>query len=131
MKQILENRQLKQETMKTTKAQLNQIILATFLLVFLLSGNVEAEGTEWNVDSGLENVGEPNLEVEDWMVSDRYWLTKENAFLVEAEQEKNLSLEAWMFDKNKWGLAAFDYTSLEVEKGLMLEQWMISEMYWN
>ncbi|MBW6534535.1 MAG: hypothetical protein K0B11_05970 [Mariniphaga sp.] len=117
--------------MKTKKAQLNQIILATFLFVFLLSGNVEAEGTEWNTVSGLENVTENKLEVEKWMVNEDYWFTEENTFVVETEQDENLVLEAWMFDENKWGLAVFEYASNEKEQDLRLENWMINEMYWN
>lgn len=117
--------------MKTKKAQLNQIILATFLFVFLLSGNVEAEGTEWNTVSGLENVAEPKLEVENWMVNENYWFAEGNTFVVETEQEQNLTVEAWMFDKNKWGLAVFEYASNETEQDLMLENWMTNEMYWN
>jgi hypothetical protein len=117
--------------MKTKKAQLNQIILATFLFVFLLSGNVEAEGTEWNAASGLENVTENKLEIENWMVNEDYWFTEENTFAVETEQEENLTLEAWMFDKNKWGLAVFEYASNEREQDLRLENWMTNEMYWN
>lgn len=120
------------KTMKTKKARLNQMILAAFLFVFLLSGNVEAEGTEWDAVSGLENVAEePKLEVENWMVNENYWFTEENTFVVETEQDKNLTMESWMLDKNKWGLAVFDYVSAETEQGLMLEKWMINEMYWN
>ncbi len=117
--------------MKTRKTQLNQIILATFLFVFILSGNVEAEGTEWNAVSSLENAVEPKLEVENWMVSENYWFAAENTFVVEADQDENLTLEAWMLDKNKWGLAVFDYTSQDSEGRLMLESWMTNEMYWN
>jgi hypothetical protein len=120
------------KTMKTKKARLNQMILAAFLFVFLLSGNVEAEGIEWDAVSGLENVAEePKLEVENWMVNENYWFTEENTFVVETEQDKNLTMESWMLDKNKWGLAVFDYVSAETEQGLMLEKWMINEMYWN
>jgi hypothetical protein len=131
MKQLKKTGQLKQKTMKTKKARLNQMILATFLFVFLLSGNVEAEGTEWTAVSGLENIAEPKLEVENWMVNENYWFTEENTFVVETEQDENLTLEAWMFDKNKWGLAVFEYASSEAEQRLLLENWMINEMYWN
>ena len=117
--------------MKTKKAQLNQIILATFLFVFLLSGNVEAEGTEWIAVSGLENITETKLEVENWMINEDYWFTEENTFVVETEQDENLMFEEWMFDKNKWGLAVFEYASNETEQDLMLENWMTNEMYWN
>ena len=117
--------------MKTKNAQLNQIFLATFLVVFLLSGNVEAEGTEMNAVSGLENIAEPKLEVENWMVNVNYWFAEGNTFVLETEQEENLTVEAWMFDKNKWGLAVFEYTSNETEQDLMLENWMTNEMYWN
>jgi hypothetical protein len=131
LKQFKETEQLKQRTMKTKKARLNQMILATFLFVFLLSGNVEAEGTEWTAVSGLEKVEESKLEVENWMVSENYWFAAENTFVVETEQDENLTLESWMLDKNKWGLAVFEYASAEAEQGLMLEKWMTNEMYWN
>lgn len=131
MKQFKKTEQLKQRTMKTTKTRLNQIILATFLFVFLLSGNVEAEGTEWNAVSGLENITESKLEIENWMVNEDYWFTEASTFVVETENDENLAVESWMFDKEKWGLAVFDYASSESENGLALENWMVNEMYWN
>lgn len=131
MKQLKKTGQLKKKTMKTMKARLNQMILATFLFMFILSGNVEAEGTEWSTVSGLENIAEPKLEVEHWMVNENYWITEASTFVVETEQDENLTVESWMFDKDKWGLAVFDYASSESENGLALENWMVNEMYWN
>ncbi len=117
--------------MKTKTARLNQIIAATFLFVFLMSGNVEAEGKEWNAVSELENVTEPRLEVENWMVNENFWYTQENTFVVEPARDENLAIEPWMFDRDKWGMETFDYALTAPEKELMLESWMTDDMFWN
>ncbi|SHF67093.1 hypothetical protein SAMN05444274_107128 [Mariniphaga anaerophila] len=117
--------------MKTMKAQLSQIFLVTFLIAILVSGNVDAEGNEMIVVSGLENTVEPGLVVEDWMVTEDCWLTAESDFFVATDHDEDLSVEFWMLDKSKWGLAAFDYASTDHENRLELEKWMVNEMFWN
>jgi hypothetical protein len=121
MKQFLKNRTLKTKNMK---ARLNQIILATFLIFILLSGNVNATGTEVIVASDLENITETKLELESWMTDEAYWIA------ADYEKEEMLVLETWMLDEKKWEVPVY-VLSLETDQSLILKEWMLNEMYWN
>jgi hypothetical protein len=112
------------------KTRLTQIILATFLFTIIIAGNVDAKGTEEVVVSGLENVVEPELEVEDWMVNESKWNEFETYYATEF-QEESLELQSWMLNENTWGLSNFEYPLTETEQDLMLENWMTNEVYWN
>ncbi len=133
---ILENRtikteQLKQKTMKTIKARLSQTVLAAFLVTFLIIGNGTANGKEWKVASGHENVNENKLDLENWMLNENYWNFAGDTYMVETENDELLYLEAWMLDESKWNKSVIEYPGLETERNLTLENWMINEMYWN
>jgi len=118
--------------MKTMKARLSQIILVAFLTIILMSGSVNAKGTEMIVVSGLENIAEPKLQIEDWMVNETCWIQVEKASLIAMENDAALMLEAWMVDESRWQTPVFDYfSSMETEQSLKLEYWMVNEMYWN
>lgn len=117
--------------MKTMKTQLNKMVLAAFLVTFLAIGNGTANGTEWIVASGLENVNENKLDLENWMVNDNYWNFADNTYRVETEKDELLYLEAWMLDESKWKQPVIEYPGLETERNLILENWMINDMYWN
>jgi hypothetical protein len=121
MKQFLKNRTLKTKNMK---ARLNQIILATFLIVILLSGNVNANGKEVIIVSDLENIAETKLELENWMTDEAYWMT------AVYEREEMLVVEAWMLDEKKWEVPVLVLAS-ETDHLLILEDWMVNKMYWN
>lgn len=114
------------------KIQLTQIILATFLIAFLIGGNVSAKGTELTIVSCLENVEEPKMEVKEWMVDKTNWNNFDNTtFFVEDYSEENLALENWMLNENNWMNKSYQFPDNETEQNLMLEDWMISEVYWN
>ena len=122
-------KQLKQKTMKT---RITQIILATFLIALLIGGNVSAKGTELVIVSGLENVVEPELEVEEWMVNENNWTNTDNcAFFITEYSEESLEVEDWMLDRDNWLNESFQYSTTETENALMLEDWMTNEVYWN
>jgi hypothetical protein len=117
----LENRTLKTKNMK---ARLNQIILATFLVVILVSGNVNATGKKVIVVSDLENIAETKLELENWMTDEAYWMP---AYY---EKEEMLVVEAWMLDEKKWKVPVCVLVS-ETDQSLIFENWMVNKMYWN
>lgn len=114
------------------KTRLTQIILATFLVVFLIGGNVNAKGTELTIASSLENIVEPKLEVEAWMVNETNWNTFEKStcfFMVNSEE--SLEVEAWMLDQSNWIDNSYEYSTAEADNALLLEDWMVNEVYWN
>ena len=117
--------------MKTRKVGLNQIILVTFLAVILITGSVRAEGTEVHVVSGLENISEPRLEVEKWMISETFWYHSQNSFAEEYEEEENLCLEDWMVDKSIWQVPVIEYFQDAKDQKLVVENWMTDKKYWN
>lgn len=124
---------MKTETIKTEamKTRLTQIILATFLIVILIGGNVSAKGTELTIVSSLENVVENELEVEDWMVNENNWNNFDNTFVVANYSEESLEVECWMLDQSNWVNDSFQYSTAEAESPLILEEWMVNEVYWN
>lgn len=124
------NKTIKQEKQKTMKTRLTQIILATFLFTIIIAGNVDAKGTEVVVVSGLENIVESDLELEDWMVNESKWNEFETYYATEF-QEESLELQNWMVNENNWRLSNFEYPSKEAEQDLILENWMTNEVYWN
>lgn len=114
------------------KTRLTQIILATFLIVFLIGGNVNAKGTELTIASSLENIEEPELKVEDWMVNENNWNTFNNyTYILTDYSEASLEIENWMLDQNNWFNDSFQYSTAEAENVLLLEDWMTNEVYWN
>ena len=126
-----EKEQLKKKTMKNKKTRLNQMILAAFLVTFLIIGNGTANGKEWKVASGHENVNENKLDLENWMLNENCWNFAGDTYMVETEKDELLNLEAWMVNENKWNLPVFEYSKLEKEQNLMLENWMLNEIFWN
>lgn len=114
------------------KTRLTQIILAAFLIIILIGGSVSAKGTEFVNVSGLENIVEPKLEVEDWMLNDNNWNMFDNStFILMENSEESLEVESWMLDQSKWLNDSFQYSTAEAENALMIEDWMVNEVYWN
>jgi hypothetical protein len=114
------------------KTRLTQFILATFLVAFLVAGNVNAKGTELMIVSSLENVVEPELEVEDWMLNENNWVQFDKSTYVATQfSEENLAIESWMLNENNWVTDDFQFQGSEAEQMLMLEDWMTNEVYWN
>lgn len=114
------------------KTRLTQIILATFLLAFLIAGNVSAKGSKLAIASCLENVTESKLELESWMLNESNWANFETSTYVVTEySEKSLEVEDWMLDQSNWLNENFQYSTAEAENVLMLEDWMTNEVYWN
>ena len=113
------------------KTQLTQIILATFLTILLITGNVNAKGTELTIASSLENIVESELTVEDWMVNENNWNTFNNTYILTDYSESSLEVEEWMLDQSNWVNENFQYSTAEAENALMIEDWMVNEVYWN
>ena len=114
------------------KTRITQIVLATFLIALLIGGNVSAKGTELMIVSGLENVVESDLEVEDWMVNENNWNTfNYNTNILAEYSEASLEIESWMLDQSNWFVESFQYSTAETENALMLEDWMTNDVYWN
>jgi len=117
--------------MKTIYFYRKQILLGTFLSLFILAGTVNAKGTETGFVSSYENTVEAELQVEDWMVNENYWSYSENNIFFETEMENNLEMENWMTEEAYWlpqSLAVLENTT---DEELTVENWMITENYWN
>ena len=114
------------------KTRLTQIILATFLIVILIGGNVNAKGTELTIASSLENIVESELTVEDWMINENNWNTFNNkTYILTDYSEASLEVEEWMLDQSNWINESFQYSIAEAENALTIEDWMVNEVYWN
>ncbi len=109
------------------KTKVNQMMLVAIFALILISGSVNATGKEAIVVSGLENMMETKLELENWMVNDTYWVRAETV----QETEESLVIEAWMLEDENWNVPAFEEYVVEAEKQLELENWMTSNMLWN
>ncbi len=108
------------------KTRYSQIVAVAFLGLFLLVGNVNAEGTEKSASSH-ENI-EAALELENWMVNDNFWTTKEFVQLENAKDE-TLVVESWMTSESTWELETTIQS--ETESALEFEPWMTNENIWN
>jgi hypothetical protein len=107
------------------KTRLIGIMTATFLIAILFAGNVNANETKVNVVSGLENMMETKLELENWMLDKAYW----NAHPVKFEE--TLVIESWMLDDNYWKMPVYEYPVAEKDNQMVIENWMINDQYWN
>jgi len=111
--------------MKTT---MKQLAAGTFLVLIMLVGNVNAEGTQAKV-SKHENEIEVALQVEKWMIENAVWNTNaEKAIVYGPEAEKSLEIENWMTDASNWDV---NNNLVEAtEQDLKVEDWMI-ETNWE
>lgn len=117
--------------MKTIKFNLQQILLATLFGLFVLAGTVNAKGTETGFVSSYENITEQKLEVEDWMVSEKFWNSTETFNSFKLETENALELEEWMTNENNWKPESLVIIENETEKELSIDCWMVQESYWK
>ena len=139
MKTVLENNKRKQreqrqlvrnqKTIETMKTRINQFVVVALFTLLMLGGNVSAKGTELDASS-LENVEEPALVIEDWMINANYWNASDAIDMSDAT-EKSLELENWMTDENTWNVNNPVVTENETEQTLALESWMVDENIWN
>jgi len=116
--------------MKTTKARLNQIIFTALFVTFMVTANASAKGTEVLNVSGLENIVETRLTVEDWMIKGHHWETYSEGFEFEKAADPAIEVELWMLDESNW-MNNFELPAREQEKRLEIENWMINEDYWK
>ena len=107
------------------KTRLIGFMTATFLTAILFSGNVHANETKVEVVSGLENMMETKLEIENWMLDQACW----NAHQVKLEE--TMELESWMLDDNLWSLPVNEFPVAEQDHKMVIENWMINEQFWN
>ncbi|MFW5832004.1 MAG: hypothetical protein ACOCVA_07110 [Prolixibacteraceae bacterium] len=115
--------------MKTIQFNTKQILLAAFFILFIL-GSANAKGTETIIASGLEDIAEPELEVESWMVNENYWNATGKTVQLFEDSDAKLEIESWMTDDNYWVLQPVIRQTGEDEK-LQVENWMISEQNWQ
>jgi hypothetical protein len=125
-KQLVRN----QKTIETMKTRINQLVVVALFALLMLGGNVSAKGTELVVSS-RENVEEPALLIENWMVDANYWNTADaNVELTDAAEE-GLELENWMIDGKVWNTENSVVLENETEQELAIEAWMVDENIWN
>lgn len=111
------------------KATVKQLAIVTFTALFLMTINVNAEGTEIKASASNENI-ETSLQLENWMTDDSFWNTKTASFAVFTEEtDASLELENWMTDTEIWNVS-FEIET-EAEESLELQDWMFNEATWN
>lgn len=115
--------------MKTIQCNTKQFLLASFFTLFIL-GSGFAKGTETGFVSGHENITEPELTVENWMVNENHWNKTKNTVHVTLEFDATLEVESWMTDENYWNTQPRVMPEIQEEE-LKVENWMISENHWN
>ncbi len=111
--------------MKTT---MKQMAAGTILALIIITGNVQAKGTEVKT-SNIETV-ETALELENWMIDDNVW-NKRTLTWVAEETDENLRLESWMTNELTWEVNNSAKTVIEKENTLELENWMIDTNIWR
>ena len=79
-----------------------------------LSVESDSEKTNFIV---VEQAVESNLELEDWMMDEFYFME----YMFQPEFEKPMELENWMTNEDIF----------ETEEPLVMEDWMVSEEVWN
>lgn len=111
--------------MKTTITKLAAIILFS---LFVLVGNSDAKETKFDV-ANIETT-ESTLQLEDWMLSDSIWSTRES-FFFETIVEKVMELEDWMTSKLLWNVKDSVEINNDLEQKIEVEPWMTDENIWN
>lgn len=110
--------------MKTMKTKINQWVTVALFGLLTLVGNVSAKGTEVTASS-RENIKEPALQMESWIMDDKIWDGRNTeAILV---REDVLQLEEWMIDENKWMGSESKISKTEMDSPIILESWMLNE----
>lgn len=109
------------------KTRVIQIMVVAVFAILLISGNVNATKKEAIVVSGLENITETKLELENWMIDCMYWVAIQNV----QDIEESLVIEAWMIEHEIWDLPTCEEYVVEADKRLELENWMTNTQFWN
>lgn len=74
----------------------------------------------------IESAKDKNLEIENWMTSDKYFSTA--VFVDELSPEQPLRIESWMTDVNNF---MSPENLSDTEKPARIEKWMVDNMIWN
>lgn len=125
-KQVVRN----QKTIETMKTRMNQFVVVALFSLLMLAGNVSAKGTESDVSS-LENIEEPALLIEDWMINANYWSTSDGIFEMTDATEESLELENWMINENTWEVENAVFNVTDKEQKLAFEPWMVDKNVWK
>ncbi len=126
----MEDKVMKTMNSRSTKNEMRSLTLAIILIAALLSVNVngaELRGktkstikmTELN--SYLVAEKEAALELEDWMINNKYFLNLN----LEEEAELPIEMESWMTN-SEYFEASISLES-EIEKALCIEEWMMND----
>ena len=107
------------------KTKISQIAAVVLFALFIFAGNAKADGLKKDASSH-ENI-EATLNIENWMINENIWDTKE-VIICESENEEALPLENWMTNENLWDLET--EVGTETEQNLAIEPWMINENVW-
>ena len=112
----------KQKTMKTRIFS----TAALMVLAMLLISNAAFAGRKSSrLASSLENVADPSVRIESWMVSDLLWEPEVMIEMVSLK-ENALHLESWMLNPCMW-----EQSGRATEGSLVLEHWMTSPLIWE
>jgi len=110
--------------MKTTINKLAAVAIFAFIL---LAGNVRAEGNDVTA-SGLENMTESTLQLENWMTDETIWDVASFGTIA-VEEEAELEMEDWMLNDITWNIK-FPKVN-DTEEALHVEGWMTNETIWK
>ncbi|HOI50177.1 MAG TPA: hypothetical protein PK167_12785 [Prolixibacteraceae bacterium] len=115
------------------KTEFKQTMMAMMFTAFLFCGTTYAEGNEVKLlknASSLENVKEPALQIEKWMLDEQIWNNANNHLNTSLESEEALALEAWMTDESLWVPKKIQVEQAK-DAELKLEPWMKDETVWK
>ena len=115
--------------MRTIQLNTKQILLATLFII--IAGSANAKGTETLFASGLENIAEPELKVENWMVNENHWNVTGKTVQFIKDYDSKLEIESWMTDYSYWTVQQSLVVETATDDELKVENWMISEEYWK
>ena len=132
------------------KTKINLVATAIIFTVLIFSGNLNVSATEVKAKaSGYENISEPVLNIENWMVNEKSWESASiNIDAMEIENrlemeewmissyimdisnfiDESLTVKDWMVENSKWVTVSISESK---ETPLGLESWMIDESLWN
>lgn len=104
-----------------------RILTITILLVagMLFSQTAFASKKATRFASSLENISDPLMNIESWMISDLLWQPTELLEMVTVKEE-SLCLESWMTQPEYW-----DLHEIIMDTPLTLQAWMTSSLFWE
>ncbi len=108
------------------KAIVKHLTTATIIALFLVTFNVNAEGTEKPIIT--QETVETDLELDSWMTDSNLWDIKSTEIFA-TEVENELEMESWMVADSTWDMQPI--LANETENTLQLEDWMTNKNFWN